>query len=110
MLAGAMAESPHFMIASGWRQDENGNFVQDQTYDPGVVALRNNLVGIGAVGAAPIVATAAPVLLPTAGEIAADWAITKPILTNAGKEIAFGMGVGSTANAFHVARTGKTWE
>jgi hypothetical protein len=57
-------------------------------------------------------------LAPVAGEAlatvptkaAAEWAITKPILTNAGKEIAFGMGMGSTANAFHRARTGKTIE
>jgi hypothetical protein len=86
--------------------------------DPGVVALRNNLAVLGATGSAALAPQAVTALAPVAGEAlatvptkaAAEWAITKPILTNAGKEIAFGMGVGSTANAFHVARTGKTWE
>lgn len=44
----AMGENPSVMIASGWRQNENGDFVQDQQNDPGVIALRNNLAVIGA--------------------------------------------------------------
>ena len=47
ILGGAMAADPSIMIASGWRQNEDGNFVQDQQDDPGVKALRNNLAVLG---------------------------------------------------------------
>lgn len=42
-LGAAMAESPSVMTASGWRQNENGEYIQDQTNNEGVQELRNNL-------------------------------------------------------------------
>lgn len=42
-LGAAMSESPSVMTASGWRQNENGEHVQDQTNNEGVQELRNNL-------------------------------------------------------------------
>lgn len=52
LLRAAMADQPAMMTASGWRQNEKGDYVQDQQNDPGVVALRNALAieGLGVMG------------------------------------------------------------
>lgn len=42
-LGAAMSESPSVMTASGWRQNENGEYVQDQINSEGVQKLQNNL-------------------------------------------------------------------
>lgn len=68
-LGAAMADAPQMMIASGWRQNEAGDFVQDQQDDPGVVALRNNLAALGGLVTA---GTAAAALAPVAGAAGAS--------------------------------------
>ena len=49
VLGAAMADQPAMMTASGWRQNEKGDYVQDQQNDPAVEQLRNNLAteGVG---------------------------------------------------------------
>lgn len=42
----AMADQPAIMTASGWRQDSNGDYVQDQQNNPDVEKLRDNLAVI----------------------------------------------------------------
>lgn len=48
VIGAAMADQPAIMTASGWRQNEKGDYVQDQQNDPHVVQLRNNLAAEGA--------------------------------------------------------------
>ena len=43
-----MADQPAMMTASGWRQNEKGDYVQDQQNDPHVKQLRDNLAAEGA--------------------------------------------------------------
>lgn len=43
LIGAAMADQPAVMTASGWRQNENGDYVQDQQNDPGVKQLRENI-------------------------------------------------------------------
>lgn len=45
-IGAAMAESPAVMIASGWRQNNKGDYVQDQQDSEGVKQLRDNLSSI----------------------------------------------------------------
>lgn len=100
MLAGAMAEDPEMMIASGWRQNEDGNFVQDQINDPGVNALRNNLAVLGAT------TLAAPIAGYMTSEAAAmGW----PWWRNFIGEAATGMAGGITTDAVYKGLTGKSW-
>ena len=47
VLGATMADQPAMMTASGWRQNEKGDYVQDQQNDPHVKQLRNNLANIG---------------------------------------------------------------
>lgn len=75
-LGAAMADAPAVMTASGWRQNEVGDYVQDREDDPGVERLRNNLAALGATatgvtaaglmaaGAAGTTAIAAPKATP----------------------------------------------
>ena len=42
----AMADSPAAMIASGWRRNKDGEYIQDQQDDPGVTQLRDNLAAL----------------------------------------------------------------
>ena len=46
VLGTTMADQPAVMTASGWRQDNNGNYVQDQQNHPDVEKLRDNLAVI----------------------------------------------------------------
>ena len=46
VLGATMADQPAMMTASGWRQDNNGNYVQDQQNHPDVEKLRDNLAVI----------------------------------------------------------------
>ena len=46
-MAAAMADAPAVMTASGWRQNEAGDYVQDREDDPGVARLRNNIAVLG---------------------------------------------------------------
>ena len=48
VLGAAMADQPAMMTASGWRQNEKGDYVQDQQNDPHVKQLRDNLAAEGA--------------------------------------------------------------
>lgn len=52
VLGATMADQPAMMTASGWRQNEKGDYVQDQQNDPHVKQLRDNLAaeGIGVMG------------------------------------------------------------
>lgn len=43
LIGAAMADQPAVMTASGWRQNENGDYIQDQQNDPGVKQLRENI-------------------------------------------------------------------
>ena len=47
VLGATMADQPAMMIASGWRQNEKGDYVQDQQNDPHVKQLRDNLAAEG---------------------------------------------------------------
>ena len=47
ILGAAMADQPAMMTASGWRQDEKGDYIQDQQDDPHVKQLRDNLASEG---------------------------------------------------------------
>lgn len=46
VIGATMADQPAVMTASGWRQDSNGNYVQDQQNHPDVEKLRDNLAVI----------------------------------------------------------------
>ena len=46
VLGAAMADQPAMMTASGWRQNEKGDYVQDQQNDSNVQQLRDNLAVI----------------------------------------------------------------
>lgn len=48
VLGATMADQPAMMTASGWRQNEKGDYVQDQQNDPHVKQLRDNLAAEGA--------------------------------------------------------------
>lgn len=48
VLGATMADQPAMMTASGWRQNEKGDYVQDQQDDPYVKQLRDNLAVEGA--------------------------------------------------------------
>ena len=48
VLGATMADQPAMMTASGWRQNEKGDYVQDQQNDPHVIQLRDNLAAEGA--------------------------------------------------------------
>ena len=48
VLGATMADQPAMMTASGWRQNEKGDYVQDQQNDPYVKQLRDNLAAEGA--------------------------------------------------------------
>ena len=48
VLGATMADQPAVMTASGWRQNEKGDYVQDQQNDPHVKQLRDNLAAEGA--------------------------------------------------------------
>ena len=48
VLGVTMADQPAMMTASGWRQNEKGDYVQDQQNDPYVKQLRDNLAAEGA--------------------------------------------------------------
>ena len=48
VLSATMADQPAMMTASGWRQNEKGDYVQDQQNDPHVKQLRDNLATEGA--------------------------------------------------------------
>ena len=48
ILGATMADQPAMMTASGWRQNEKGDYVQDQQNDPHVKQLRDNLAAEGA--------------------------------------------------------------
>ena len=43
VIGATMADQPAVMTASGWRQDSNGDYVQDQQNHPDVEKLRDNL-------------------------------------------------------------------
>lgn len=47
ILGATMADQPAMMTASGWRQNEKGDYVQDQQNDPHVKQLRDNLASEG---------------------------------------------------------------
>lgn len=47
VLGATMADQPAIMTASGWRQNEKGDYVQDQQNDPHVIQLRDNLAAEG---------------------------------------------------------------
>ena len=47
VLGATMADQPAMMTASGWRQNEKGDYVQDQQNDPHVKQLRDNLAAEG---------------------------------------------------------------
>lgn len=72
MLQAAYAENPAVMTAAGWRRTDDGNYVQDQVDDPGVVALRNNLAVIGAAGLGAMTAGAASSFAAPTGTILRD--------------------------------------
>lgn len=46
ILSATMADQPAIMTASGWRQNEKGDYVQDQQNNPHVEQLRDNLAVI----------------------------------------------------------------
>lgn len=48
VLGATMADQPAIMTASGWRQNEKGDYVQDQQNNPHVKQLRDNLAAEGA--------------------------------------------------------------
>ena len=48
ILSATMADQPAMMTASGWRQNEKGDYVQDQQNDPHIIQLRDNLAAEGA--------------------------------------------------------------
>ena len=48
VLGATMADQPAMMTASGWRQNEKGDYVQDQQNNPHVKQLRDNLAAEGA--------------------------------------------------------------
>ena len=75
-MAAAMADAPAVMTASGWRQNEAGDYVQDREDDPGVARLRNN---IAVLGAGTLAGTAAAAFAPAAA--AATPAIEAPAST-----------------------------
>ena len=52
VLGATMADQPAMMTASGWRQNEKGDYVQDQQNDSHVKQLRDNLAaeGLGVMG------------------------------------------------------------
>lgn len=43
VLGATMADQPAMMTASGWRQNEKGDYIQDQQNDPHVKQVRDNL-------------------------------------------------------------------
>ena len=47
VLGATMADQPAMMTASGWRQNEKGDYVQDQQNNPHVKQLRDNLATEG---------------------------------------------------------------
>ena len=48
ILGATMADQPAMMTASGWRQNEKGDYIQDQQNNPHVKQLRDNLATEGA--------------------------------------------------------------
>lgn len=46
ILGATMADQPAIMTASGWRQNEKGDYVQDQQNDPDIKKLKSNLSSI----------------------------------------------------------------
>lgn len=52
VLGATMADQPAMMTASGWRQNEKGDYVQDRQNDSHVIQLRDNLAveGLGVIG------------------------------------------------------------
>lgn len=78
-LGAAMADAPAVMTASGWRQNEVGDYVQDREDDHGVERLRNNLAVLG--GTATGLTTAGLMTAGAAGTAAIAAPEATPLLT-----------------------------
>lgn len=78
-MAAAMADAPAVMTASGWRQNEAGDYVQDKEDDPGVERLRNNLAILG--GTATGITTSGLMTAGAAGTAAIAAPESTPLLT-----------------------------